>query len=83
MSLDLGDELDALQQVLATAFDDWRALIASHLTLADARRSRSFAGLVLTAIEGAYIRSRVERSSRPFQEAGAWLAVLASAETGA
>ena len=83
VSLDLGDELDALQQVLATAFDDWRALIASHLTLADARRSRSFAGLVLTAIEGAYIRSRVERSSRPFQEAGAWLAVLASAETGA
>ncbi len=83
VSLDLGDELDALQQVLSTAFDDWRAVIAGHITLADARRSRSFAGLVLTAIEGAYIRSRVERSSRPFQEAGAWLAELAAAEAGA
>jgi AcrR family transcriptional regulator len=83
VSLDLGDELDALQQVLGTAFDDWRRVIAGHITLADVRRSRSFAGLVLTTIEGAYIRSRVERSSRPFQEAGAWLAELVAAETGA
>ncbi len=83
VSLDLGDELETLRLVLATAFDDWRALIASHLQLADARRSRSFAGLVLTAIEGAYIRSRVERSSRPFQEAGAWLAELAAAHPAA
>jgi AcrR family transcriptional regulator len=83
VSLDLGDELEALRLVLATAFDDWRALIASRLQLADTRRSRSFAGLVLTAIEGAYIRSRVERSSRPFQEAGAWLAELAAAHRAA
>jgi len=35
--------------------------------------------LVLTAIEGAYIRCRAERSSRPFREAGAWLSSLAPA----
>ncbi len=83
VSLDLGDELEALRLVLASAFDDWRALIASHIKVGGVRQSRSFAGLVLTAIEGAYIRSRVERSSRPFQEAGAWLAELAAARPAA
>jgi hypothetical protein len=63
-----------------SAFDDWAALIAAHLGFADARRARSFAGLVLTAIEGAYIRGRAERSSRPFREAGQWLSELADAE---
>jgi hypothetical protein len=52
-------------------------LIARHFDLGDPRRTKSFAGLVLTAIEGAYVRCRAERTSRPFREAGAWLAELA------
>ena len=76
--LDLDADLDDLRRVIADAFDDWQALIVLHFELGDASRTRSFAGLVLTAIEGAYIRARAERSSRPFHEAGAWLAELAS-----
>jgi TetR/AcrR family transcriptional repressor of lmrAB and yxaGH operons len=76
--LDLDAELDDLRIVVAEAFDDWQALIAGHFDLGDASRTLSFAGLVLTAIEGAYIRARAERSSRPFREAGAWLGELAN-----
>ena len=79
--LDLDADLDDLRLVIADAFDDWRALIAGHFDLGDAGRARSFAGLVLTAIEGAYIRARAERSSRPFREAGAWLGEMASAKS--
>ncbi len=77
VTLDLEPGMDALREVLAAAVGDWVALIAGHLAFADRRRAASFAGLVLTAIEGAYIRARAERSSRPFKEAGAWLAELA------
>lgn len=79
VSLDLDEDLGALREILAAALSDWAALIASHFDLGDDRRTRSFAGLVLTTIEGAYIRSRVERTSRPFREAGAWLAEIAAA----
>jgi TetR/AcrR family transcriptional repressor of lmrAB and yxaGH operons len=74
--LDLDDQLEDLRRLAEQAFADWVALLARHLDLGDARRSRSFASLVLTAIEGAYIRARAERSSIAFREAGAWLAEL-------
>ena len=74
--LDLDVELEALRLAVEGAFEDWVALIARRIDLGDARRSRSFAGLTLTAIEGAYIRARAERSGRAFREAGTWLAEL-------
>lgn len=78
VTLDLDEEpgLDALRPVLEAAFDDWAACIAAHFDFGDRRRSRSFAGLVLTAIEGAYVRSRAERDARAFREAGEWLSRL-------
>jgi TetR/AcrR family transcriptional regulator, lmrAB and yxaGH operons repressor len=75
--LDLDADLEELRAVVASAFDDWVSLIARHFEFAGSRRTKSFAGLVLTAIEGAYVRCRAERSSRPFREAGTWLAELA------
>jgi hypothetical protein len=66
-----------LRVVVADALDDYLNVIEKHFPLPDRRRARSFAGLLLTAIEGAYIRSRAERSGKPFREAGAWLAELA------
>jgi hypothetical protein len=57
-------------------------VIARHFAQSDGRAARSFAGLLLTAFEGAYIRARAERSSRPFEEAGAWLAELAATRFG-
>ena len=77
VSLDLDDEVQALQPLLAARFADWMTLIAGHFDFADAARRQSFAGLLLTAIEGAYVRSRAERTSLAFVQAGAWLAELA------
>jgi TetR/AcrR family transcriptional repressor of lmrAB and yxaGH operons len=77
VSLDLDDEVQALQPLLAARFADWMTLIAGHFDFADAARRQSFAGLLLTAIEGAYVRSRAERSPLAFVQAGAWLAELA------
>ena len=76
--LDLDPELDALRIVVADAFAEWIGLIARHFDFGDSRRERSFAAMVLTAIEGAYIRARAEQSSRPFTEAGTWLAEVAA-----
>ncbi len=79
--LDLGDDLEGLRASVAAAFDDWRDLLATGIGIADRRRARSFAGFVLTAIEGAYIRGRAERSGEPFLEAGRWLAEVAERES--
>ncbi len=78
VSLDLDDEVAGLREVLARALEAWIDEIATHVDFGDARRTRAFAGLVMTAIEGAYVRARAERSSRAFREAGAWLAELAA-----
>lgn len=78
VTLDLEAGLEDLRGALADAFADWVALIERHLDCGDARRTKSFASLILTTIEGAYIRCRAEHSSRPFREAGAWLAELAA-----
>ena len=77
VALDLDADLEELRLVLQGAFSRWITLVAQHFDFADARQNKSFAGLVLTTIEGAYIRCRVDRSSRPFKEAGEWLAELA------
>lgn len=74
--LDLDEKVEELQPLLNAMFGTWTATIAAHFDFGDRRRNESFAGLVLTAIEGAYIRSRAERSSRPFTEAGKWLSIL-------
>lgn len=76
VSLDLGDEVEPLQGDLAAAFERWTAVIAAHFDLGSTAATRSFAGFVLSAIEGAYVRSRAERSPAAFKEAGRWLARL-------
>ena len=54
----------------------------ASLHLADRRRARSFAGLLLTTIEGAYIRGRAERSTRAFDEAASLLGDMAETISG-
>lgn len=80
--LDLGEDLEVLREVIEAAFNGWVEMIARHLGFTDRRRAKSFAGLVLTAIEGAGIRGRAEQSSRAFKDAGAWLGELADREAG-
>jgi TetR/AcrR family transcriptional regulator, lmrAB and yxaGH operons repressor len=74
VTLDLGAEDESLRLVIANAFEGWRAGVARHFEFLGRQQADSFAGMVLTAIEGAYIRCRAERSGRPFREAGEWLA---------
>lgn len=79
VSLDLGDDAERLRPTLRAALQAWSEVIAGHVDLGDAARTRSFAGFVLTAIEGAYVRTRAEGSGRAFREAGAWLAAAVAA----
>ncbi len=74
VSLDLSEDMEALRPVLVEALDAWARTIARHVDLGQARRSRSFAELVVTTIEGAYVRARAEHSAHAFREAGRWLA---------
>jgi TetR/AcrR family transcriptional regulator, lmrAB and yxaGH operons repressor len=81
--LDLDDDLEVVRFAIEAMFSDCVDLIARHFAMRDARRRRSFAGLVLTVIEGAYIRGRAERSTRPLEEAAVWLAAIAEREAAA
>ena len=76
--LDLDARFEGLREVVASCLDHYVDAIAPHFESTDYQKSRSFAGLLLSAIEGAYIRSRAHQTSEPFREAGAWLAELAN-----
>jgi len=80
VSLDLDEGLDTVRIAVETAFSDYIEVITRHLAFRNRRRARSFAGFVLTAIEGAYVRGRAEQSSVAFREAGQWLGRLAELE---
>jgi TetR/AcrR family transcriptional repressor of lmrAB and yxaGH operons len=80
--LDLDNDLDVVRLAIAEAFSRWIELISVHFPIGNAERRKSFAGLVLTVIEGAFIRARAELSSKPFQDAAVWLAEIAEREVG-
>jgi TetR/AcrR family transcriptional repressor of lmrAB and yxaGH operons len=81
--LDLDTEVEALRAVVAASLASYVDAIAPHFRFHDPGRARSFARLLVTAIEGAYICARAHRSGAPFREAGTWLADLARRESGA
>jgi TetR/AcrR family transcriptional repressor of lmrAB and yxaGH operons len=78
--LDLDNDLEIVRLAIASTFSQWIELISIHFPIGNAQRRESFAGLVLTVIQGAHIRARAERSSKPFQEAADWLAEIAERE---
>ncbi len=80
-ALDLDPELDTVRSAIRTMFDRCVDTIATHLAMRDLRRRRSFASLILTTIEGAYIRARAEGSARPIEEGGRWLAEMVQRES--
>ena len=81
VTLDLDADVVAMQPIIAAAFASWQAVIANHLPIRSRARRESLAGLVLSTIEGAYIRGRAEGSKNAFLEAGEWLAQLAQIES--
>ena len=76
VTLDLDADGAAIQPVIANAFKSWQGVIARDLPIRSASRRKSFAGLVLSTIEGAYVRGRAEHSKQPFIDAGEWLAAM-------
>jgi TetR/AcrR family transcriptional repressor of lmrAB and yxaGH operons len=83
VTLDLDASLADVRPAAQAAFDDWRALLSRHFDFPDRRRRDAFAGLVLTAIQGGYVRGRAERSAEPFREAARWLGEIAEREAAA
>jgi TetR/AcrR family transcriptional repressor of lmrAB and yxaGH operons len=81
-ALDLDASLEDVRARVEHDFARWVAVIAEHLPLGNERASRAFASLLLTAIEGGYVRGRAEHSSAALVEAGEWLAALADAQDG-
>jgi TetR/AcrR family transcriptional repressor of lmrAB and yxaGH operons len=80
VSLDLDGDLEMVRVAIANTFLQWIELISKHFPIEDIGRRTSFAGLVLTVIQGASIRARAERSRKPFRDAAGWLAEVADRE---
>ena len=83
VSLDLAPETEDVRSAVQGAFARYIEAISRHFAFRSRARATSFAGFILTAIEGAYVRGRAEHSSAAFREAGEWLARLAEAESAA
>ena len=80
VALNLNDDVSELRPVVAKVMRTWCDIIGSHFPMRNRAERASFAGLVLSAIEGGYIRGRAERSSAPVTEAGEWIARLVQSE---
>jgi TetR/AcrR family transcriptional repressor of lmrAB and yxaGH operons len=77
VTLDLSAADSALRTVCQEAFDSWVVTIAGHLPWRSHKARRSFAQMVVTTLEGAFIVSRAEQIGQPFLTAGDWLAAAA------
>jgi AcrR family transcriptional regulator len=79
VTLDLGVNDAALRGVCREVFDSWIATIAPQLPWPSDERRLSFAEMIVTALEGAFILGRARESGEPFRIAGEWLAAAAEA----
>jgi TetR/AcrR family transcriptional repressor of lmrAB and yxaGH operons len=72
---------DAMATAAVAAFTGWEKLIARRLRDAGMKkkRARGLSRLTLTMLEGALVRSRIERSTVPLTEAGDHLYEVLSA----
>jgi AcrR family transcriptional regulator len=82
-ALDLNAEVADLSPLIAAIFADWRETVAKHFDTFSRSRRKAFAGLILSALEGGYVRGRAERSTAALLEAGEWLAQAAERESAA
>jgi len=79
VTLDLMPPDSEIREVCRQAFDHWISMIAAQLPFSDKRSQRSFAVMVVAALEGAFILARAEQSGGPFRDVGEWLAAIVSA----
>ena len=81
VTLDLSAADSALRDACDKAFRSWIDTSADHLPWPDRATRDSFAEMVVTTLEGAFVLSRARRSGAPFLAAGAWLATAADARS--
>ena len=79
VTLDLTPADAALRAGCEDAFRTWVETIADYLPWPDPRTRESFAEMVVTTLEGAFVLSRARRNGAPFLVAGEWLAIAADA----
>jgi AcrR family transcriptional regulator len=77
VTLDLDARDSALRGVCAEAVELWVETIARRLPWKSRKLRRSFAEMVVTNFEGAFIISRARQTGQPFITAGEWLAAAA------
>jgi TetR/AcrR family transcriptional repressor of lmrAB and yxaGH operons len=77
VTLDLGAGDTALRRVCDQVFDGWVVTLAAHLPWRDKAKRQSFAELIVTTLEGAFVLGRARKSGQPFLAAGEWLALAA------
>jgi TetR/AcrR family transcriptional repressor of lmrAB and yxaGH operons len=81
VTLDLTPADTEIRDVCRQAFEQWIAMIAAQLPFADKRSRRSFAVVVVAALEGAFILARAAQSGAPFRDVGECLAAMAPANS--
>lgn len=81
VALDLNEDLEGLREVVSNVLRAWTGVIERHLQVPDPSKRRSLAGMILTCIEGGYLRGRAERSTVALREAGEWMATLVERQT--
>ena len=82
VALDLQTDPADRRPVVASVVASWQTSCKASAATTRARWE-SCAGLVISAIEGAYIRDRAERAGTPFVEADEWLALMGRPGGGA
>ncbi len=82
VTLGLGATEEELRALCSGAFESWVRLIERRLPWRRVAARRSFAEMVVVALEGAFVIGRARRSGKPFLTAGEWLAATARALDG-
>jgi TetR/AcrR family transcriptional repressor of nem operon len=74
LSLEMADHSDSIQSLLHLSFSNWQAEIAGILqeaidrgNLAPSSKPQELAGFLLNSYEGALLRSKADRSSKPLE----------------
>ncbi|NUR99124.1 MAG: TetR/AcrR family transcriptional regulator [Kribbellaceae bacterium] len=76
VTLEMGNESEALRAACTAAYDSWVALVEEFLVGRDIADARQLASAAVSLIEGALIISRARRSPEPLRDAGRSLVAL-------
>lgn len=79
VTLDLRAGDAALRRVCDEVFDGWVETVSAYLPWREEAMRQSFAEMIVTTLEGAFVLGRARKSGQPFLAAGEWLVRAAEA----